>query len=172
MVGQFPSFADIAIDESRNYSKLLGTEDRAEFHKAIGLASHGVGIGAFVYLRCIFERLINSRFQDFKEIEGRDEVAFKKARMSEKIEILKNHLPKFLVDNKRIYSIVSLAIHQLSEKDCLSFFPILKASTIFILEEDLRKKERLAEENKVRKAIANFKPPAGEPVEPEDEANE
>lgn len=50
-VGQFPSFADIAVDESKQYTKLLSSEDAAEFHKAIGLAAHGVGIGSFVYIR-------------------------------------------------------------------------------------------------------------------------
>jgi hypothetical protein len=78
--------------------------------------------------------------------------------MAEKIDMLKSHLPAFLVENRRIYSIVSLGIHQLSENDCLAFFPILKQSTLFILEEDKQKKERLAEEDAVRKAIASFKP--------------
>jgi hypothetical protein len=157
-VGQHPSFADIAIDESKQFSKLLTAEDRGEFHKALGLASHGVGIGAFVYLRRIFERLINSRFQEYKEAEGWDEKKFNESRMAEKIDMLKSHLPAFLVENRRIYSIVSLGIHQLSENDCLAFFPILKQSTLFILEEDKQKKERLAEEDAVRKAIASFKP--------------
>jgi hypothetical protein len=39
-VGQSPSFADIALDESKNYTKVLKGEDAAEFHKAIGLAAH------------------------------------------------------------------------------------------------------------------------------------
>ncbi|MCA1549963.1 hypothetical protein I6F36_24330 [Bradyrhizobium sp. BRP19] len=161
-IGQFPSFADIAIDESKDYSKLLNRADRAEFHKAIGLASHGVGIGAFVYLRRIFERLIQSRFFEYKDLEGWDETAFRAARMGDKIEMLKDHLPQFLVENRRIYSIVSLGVHQLSENECLKFFPILKASTIFILEEDMQKKQRLAEESRVRRAIAEFKPPKEE----------
>lgn len=69
-VGQFPSLADIADDEARNYCKILGQHDSREFSRAIRLAAHGVGIGSFVYLRRIFERLIVSRFSQFKEIEG------------------------------------------------------------------------------------------------------
>ena len=69
-VGQYPSFADIANDESKQYRDVLSKEDAAEFHKAIGLAAHGVGIGAFVYIRRIFERLIHDRFDEFKDNEG------------------------------------------------------------------------------------------------------
>jgi len=47
-IGQFPSLADIAIDESKTYRTVLTPEDSSEFHKAIGLAAHGVGIGSFV----------------------------------------------------------------------------------------------------------------------------
>jgi hypothetical protein len=69
-VGQFPSFADIANDESKKYRNLLSKEDAAELHKAIGLAAHGVGIGAYVYIRRIFERLIHSRFAEWKDRDG------------------------------------------------------------------------------------------------------
>jgi hypothetical protein len=58
-IGQFPSLADVANDESKVvYRGVLRPEDGSELYKAIGLAAHGVGIGSFVYLRRIFERLI------------------------------------------------------------------------------------------------------------------
>jgi hypothetical protein len=47
-IGQFPSLADIANDESKTYRSVLTKRDSSEFHKAIGLATHGVGIGSFV----------------------------------------------------------------------------------------------------------------------------
>jgi hypothetical protein len=61
-IGQTPSFADIAQDESKTYARILSREAASELHKAIGLAAHGAAIGAFVYLRRIFESLINERF--------------------------------------------------------------------------------------------------------------
>jgi hypothetical protein len=157
-VGQFPSFADIAIDESKNYSKLLDKEDVSEFHKAIGLAAHGVGIGSYVYLRRIFERLIWKRFAEFKESEGWDETAFKAMRMKEKIEHLKGHLPEFLVSNAKLYSILSLGVHELKEADCLAFFPVLRQSTIWILEQDKKKQEELAQRKELEASIAKFSP--------------
>jgi hypothetical protein len=107
-VGQDPSLADIANDASKAYRGLLSKEDSGELHKAIGLAAHGVGIGSFVYLRRIFERLIKVRFDTFKVAEGWTEDQFKPKRMQEKIELLKDHLPGFLVENRKIYSILSL----------------------------------------------------------------
>lgn len=159
-IGQFPSFADIAIDESKDYSKMLDAQDTAEFHKAIGLAAHGVGIGSYVYLRRIFERLIWSRFNQFKDIEKWDESVFKTLRMKEKIEALKNYLPEFLVKNAKLYSILSLGVHELNEKDCLAFFPVLRQSTIWILEQDKKKQEEHAQQKALEQAIAGFTPKA------------
>ena len=51
--------ADISEAELRPYSKVLSAEEYRELTRAVGFtASHGVGIGSFVYLRRIFERLI------------------------------------------------------------------------------------------------------------------
>jgi hypothetical protein len=157
-VGQFPSFADIAIDESKTYSKFLDKEDMAEFHKAIGLAAHGVGIGSYVYLRRVFEGLIDKRFWDDQEAQGWSNEEFYKLRMAERIEFLKDYLPPFLVENAKIYSILSLGVHELDEDDCLAFFPVLRQSTVWILDQDKKKKEELAEQEALRKAIAGFQP--------------
>jgi hypothetical protein len=155
-VGQWPSFADIAIDESKQYRKLLDKDDVREFHKAIGLAAHGVGIGSYVYLRRIFERLIWKRFYEFRETENWDEAAFKGLRMNERISLLKSHLPEFLVRNAKLYSILSLGVHELNEQDCLDFFPVLRQSTIWILEQDKKKQEELAQEAALELAISQF----------------
>jgi hypothetical protein len=157
-IGQFPSFADIANDESKQYRTILSPEDSAELHKAIGLAAHGVGIGAYVYIRRIFERLIDNRFAEFKTAENWSAEDFQTLRVAEKIEFLKGHLPEFLVRNKKLYGILSLGIHELNEADCLNFFSVIRASTIFILEEDKRKKEELAQRAAVEKAIERYVP--------------
>jgi hypothetical protein len=158
-IGQYPSFADIAVDESKSFSGLLDKTDSAEFHKAIGLAAHGVGIGSYVYLRRIFERLIGERFAAHKDAEGWNEEDFKRLRMAKRIELLKKYLPAFLVRNAKIYSILSLGVHELNEKDCLAFFPILRQSTVWVLEQDRKRQEELDQEKALQRAIADFKPP-------------
>ena len=57
-IGQYPSIADLATPDLQKYRPLLGDERYRELTRGVGLASHGVGIGAFVYLRRIFESLI------------------------------------------------------------------------------------------------------------------
>lgn len=161
-IGQFPSPADIAIDEARPYRKILGPQDSREFSRAIGLESHGVGIGSFVYLRRIFERLVTTRFAEFKVAEGWSDDDFGRRRMDEKINLLSQHLPEFLVQNRKIYAILSQGIHELSDDQCLSFCPVLRSSIIVILEEDKKKKEEMARQKELERAIATFstKPPA------------
>ncbi len=155
-IGQYPSLADIANDESKTYRKVLNANDSAELHKAIGLAAHGVGVGSFVYLRRVFERLITQRFNDFKDHEGWTDADFVGRRMDEKIELLKGHLPDFLVRNKKVYAILSKGIHELAEKECLAAFEMLKHAIFFVLDEDKRKKEELERRRKAEHAIAKF----------------
>jgi len=155
-VGQHPSVADIANDEAAHYRSILNKSDASELHKAIGLAAHGGGIGSFVYLRRLFERVIYGRFAEFKEAEGWDEDAFLTLRMDEKIRLLKDHIPNFLYDNRKMYSILSKGIHELSEESCLKAFEPLRLSIKIILEEDKKKQEELALKQAAAEAIRSF----------------
>ncbi|MGM0743045.1 MAG: short-chain dehydrogenase, partial [Pseudomonadota bacterium] len=160
-VGQYPSLADIANDEAAQYRSVLNKEDASEFHKAIGLAAHGVGIGSFVYLRRIFERLIYGRFEEFREAEQWNEEEFKQLRMDEKVKYLEGHIPDFLVENRRLYSILSEGIHELDEETCLKVFSPIKKSMQIILEEDKKRKEELALREEAAQAIRDFSGGAG-----------
>ena len=66
--------------------------------------------------------------------------------MAEKIGFLQDHLPAFLVESKQLYGIFSEDIHELDNDMCL---PIGKRSIIFILEDDLKKREDLAARRKM-----------------------
>lgn len=155
-VGQFPSVADIANDAARTFKSVLDKNDQMELSKAIGLNAHGVGVGSFVYMRRVFERLIARRAVsasiDPAELDGR--------RMSEKIEVLADHLPEFLVKHKAIYGILSKGIHELSEEDCRSFYPVLLESMIMILEQDKRKHDERLRMQRLSSAINSFTPSA------------
>lgn len=146
-VGQYPSIASVHIGQIQKYKKVMPKEDLKEFTRAIGLAANGVGIGSFVYLRRLFERLIQEA--SVKKIDAGEikQSEFESARMDEKIGMLRDILPKFLVENKSIYGIISKGIHQLSEEECLAMFDILKTSIELILDE---KKEMMEKESKMR----------------------
>lgn len=147
-IGQFPSLADINSFEIKKYRKILGDEYYKEFNKAIGLNSHGVGVGSFVYLRRIIENfIIHPAYNAAKTQSGWDDDKYQKSRIREKIELLKANLPDFLTDNSIIYSIVSKGIHELSEDECKEYFPILKSCLEFVLTE-LEEKRKIEEKKK------------------------
>lgn len=150
-VGQYPSVATIHIGQIKQYNKQLGESVSKEFTRAIGLAANGVGIGSFVYLRRIFEKLILDAYNQAKDSIDTD--AFAKQRMDEKILTLRDHLPSFIVENRAIYGILSKGIHELSEDECLAHFDCLRKSIELILDEKIEQIEKRKREEAVKKSI-------------------
>lgn len=156
-VGQAPSLADLHTAGTGKYRKVLGNERYREFTKAIGLSAHGIGIGAFVYLRRIFEGLIETARRTASGEAGWDPDAFARARMDDKILLLKGALPPFLVESRQMYSILSRGIHELSEDQCLTFFEPLKTGIELILDEEIERRERTEKIERTRTALAAMK---------------
>ncbi|WP_105370602.1 hypothetical protein [Neorhizobium huautlense] len=154
-VGQLPSLEDIAGADIERFRKILGKGYFQELRRAGGLASHGIGIGAFVYLRRIFEMLIWEHYSEHKKEKG-DIEGFETLRMDEKIAALANVLPKTLVANKAIYSILSKGIHALSEEECRDYFPIVRSGVIAILEQDLAEKEKMEADKRLAAEVARL----------------
>lgn len=142
-VGQFPSVADLSFPELKEYNKILSKDDLKEFKRAIGLHAQGIGVGSYVYLRRIFERIIDTAKGRAISEGTIDEQTYKDSRVDERIKMLANYLPKALVDNPVFYGIVSKGIHELSEEDCILYFPVLKDFIFMILRqwEQIRKDE-------------------------------
>ena len=156
-IGQYPSLADIAINEVRNkYKSVLKGDNWSELYKAIGLAAHGEGIASFVYLRRVFERLIWQRFEEHSVKEKWDRITFSTLRMNERVDFLEDYLPNFLVQNAKLYSIFSLGIHELENEQCLAFFEAGKGSILFVLEDDLKKREDEDRRKLLSQAVAAF----------------
>lgn len=155
-VGQLPSIADLNLFDVRKYSKVLDKKYFQEFTKAIGLSSHGIGVGSFVYLRRIFEFLIEESHALAMQSKSWNEEAYGQSRMAERIELLKGELPDFLVENKSMYSILSKGIHELSEQECLAAFPALKIGIEIVLEEKLENMKRAKKLEEARRAISSL----------------
>jgi hypothetical protein len=156
-VGQSPSLADIQKPGFKKYKKLLGSERHKELMRAIGLHAVDVGIGAFVYLRRIFESLIESAHGNARDMSGWDEDAFARGRMEDRILALQAYLPDFLVKNRQIYSILGLGVHELSEKQCLEIFPVLRTGIELILDEQLAQRESAEKTAATTNAVAAIK---------------
>lgn len=151
-VGQFPSIADLHISKFKQYDKVIDKKHLKEITRGIGLAANGVGIGSFVYLRRVFEFLIEEAHQQAIKDTDWNEDDYLKSKVVERIDLLKYHLPSFLVENKSIYSILSVGIHKLNEQECLKYFEALKVGIELILDEkvELNNKKRKIEEAKLK----------------------
>ena len=156
-IGQVPSLADMALPDMRKYRPVLGDERFRELSRGIGLVTHGVGIGAFVYVRRVFESLIEQAHDLAKGEAGLDEDAYARARMDEKINSLKAHLPEFLVQNRGLYKILSSGVHTLSEGECLAAFPAVRLAIELILDDLLEKHQKEEKVKNAAKSLAALK---------------
>lgn len=139
--GQFPSLADLQNNNNNKYKTILGKK-YSDYNRGIGLHSHGVGAGSLVYLRRIFEDLIEEAHTLASEGLEWNEDDYNSSRMDKKIQKLKNYLPEYLVSNRKIYGILSKGIHELPEDLCLEIFPIVRIGIEFILDEKIEKEEQ------------------------------
>ena len=153
-VGTYPSLRDFHKDDLKKYNKVLTEQQRMELITAIMIASNGVGIGSYVYLRRIFEGIVVEEAKNAIKEGVITEKDFNKKRMDEKIVAIKDYLPSFLYDNhSALYGILSLGIHQLDEEKCLGFYPVLYDCIILVLEDRLAQKKK---EEMTRKAAASL----------------
>lgn len=148
-IGQFPSLATLNLYDVHQYSSVLSKEAFREFTRAIGLAAHGVGVGSFVYLRRIFEGLVEQARKLASVEPDWSEEEYAKSRFNEKIARLTHFLPKFLVENRAMYGILSKGLHELTEAECLAAFPVVKLGIEIILDAKL---QAAAEQKKLQEA--------------------
>lgn len=154
-LGQWPSLADIQFAKiGKRYDGSLSKQDLQEFKKAIGLASYGVGAGSFVYLRRIFEHLISETYAEHAPTLGLTSEEFLKKRMAEKVEALRAHLPSQLVEMKAAYGVLSKGVHELTEEECLQYFPVLKLSIELILDQKIEMDAKKRRDDAVKSQLA------------------
>ncbi|BEL85355.1 MULTISPECIES: short-chain dehydrogenase [Serratia] len=152
-VGQYPSMADLNTYDVKKYSTVLGGQQYSDLRKAIGLVSHGIGIGSFVYIRRIFEDLVDGAKKQAVAEGALDIDAYSSCRMAEKIKMLEKFLPPFLVEHRALYGILSKGVHELTEDECLRSFDIVKVGIEIILDEHLEQKARQKKIDTASKAI-------------------
>lgn len=158
-VGQSPSLADMQFFDLRKYQKIL-KDSYKELTRAIGLFSAGVGIGSFVYLRRILERLCEGSHQQCVKLPNWDEEKYKSSHFNERVEFLEQYgvqlLPSELAPVKsKLYSVMSKGIHEYSEKECLELFPCVQMAIELILDKRLEEIDRAAKIKEMVKQINN-----------------
>ena len=93
-----------------------------------------------------------------KKDDGWDETAYdpRNMRMEARIAALRDHLPDFLVENRKIYSILSKGIHELTEEDCAEAFSPIELGITLILDEEIEMKRKAAKRAKVSGDLAKL----------------
>jgi hypothetical protein len=156
-IGQYPSLADLHTTRVAKYRKLLGEERYRELVRGIGLAAHGVGIGSFSYIRRVFESLVEEAHQEATAAGGFDEGVYQRSRMDERILLLRDRLPPFLVENRSLYGILSKGLHELTEEECLRYFATVEMGIELILDEKLEERKREEKLEEAAKAIGELR---------------
>jgi hypothetical protein len=151
-IGQHPSIGDISFKELKYISKSLDELDRKELGTAIGLFSHDAASGAFTYLRRVFERMIVRAHQRQTE-QGMPVEGFDGLKMGDKIAALKTELPESMVRNSSVFAVLSKGIHELSDEQCRSLFPVVKAVIFQILEQEEHKRMKKITQNETDRAF-------------------
>lgn len=155
-IGQYPSVADLTFPELNAYKKDISSEDRKELRRAIGLYAQGIGVGSYVYLRRVFERIID-KAKDYAIEDGKLNFEdYRKAKMDQRIQMLRCYLPVILTENKGIYGIISKGIHELAEEDCIKYFPIMQEAIFMILRQWKQKREELESTKAITLQIAKL----------------
>jgi hypothetical protein len=154
-IGQTPSPADIASQDMLRFREELGDLDLAELEYATRMFSLGIGVASYVYLRRIFERLLGRHHAAYVEAHGAIE-GYERMRWEDRVQALRSVLPEELVENRKVYSILSLGIHELMEADCLRYYPVMRAAIVDILEQDIAAKRRAEASAELRRAVGRI----------------
>ncbi len=155
-IGQFPQMADLENFHLQKYKK-LDSEIYKELNRASGLNSHGIGVGAFVYLRRIIEKHIV--YPVIEEMMKNDELQMEQISnvdFKQKVNLAKSKLPLVLTENTNLYSILSKGIHSLSEEECIKFFPPLFTAIELILDDRLDELHREEKKNKLKSDLGRI----------------
>jgi hypothetical protein len=145
-IGQSPSIADIAHVQFNRYEAVLDKQYVKELKAAAGLFAHGIGIGSFVYLRRVFEKILSDE-RDAARASGVRLDGFETKHLDEKVEMLKDRLPSVLLKYQSVYKVLSAGVHNLSEQECLAYFPVLQNIITLVLDEHLEtRSKKLAQE--------------------------
>ena len=155
-IGQWPSSADIDLPDFKKYLPVLGKIRHRELVRGLGLASNGVGAGAFVYLRRVFEGLIGEAADVARKKTGWDEPTYIGARMEERIKLPADYLPEFIVQNRCLYGIMSIGVHTLTDEQCLEALPTVQLAIELILDEALERHLKQAKIDQANKSISQL----------------
>ncbi len=160
-IGQFPSQAEAQLLGTSKYRKIL-KDKYSDYTLGIQLHASGVGAGALVYLRRIFETLLEESHQRCLELDNWDEKVYTDAHVEEKIKMVEDRNETLIPDElqpirKKFYGALSKGIHELSENECKELFPVFRFVIENILDARIAKFEHDQKLKEMIKVINSVK---------------
>ena len=154
-IGQYPSLDDIQSTIVDQYDSVLDEIHLDELKKANRCYLISYAVAAFIYLRRVFEFLVHEAcLRKYTASAVPD--GFDRLPMEKKISDLKDYLPKLLVDNASVYSIMSEGIHNLSEEKCADAYPAIYSGIYLILKAEIERREKERDEAEFHKSLKSL----------------
>ncbi|NLC56412.1 MAG: hypothetical protein GX774_06205 [Armatimonadetes bacterium] len=153
--GQYPSVYDLHPPD-RDFAEILDARRRRELARAELLHAHGVGIGAFVYLRGVFESLLEETHQELTSDPGWNEEHYRRADVPGKVNLVGDRLPAFVVEHRHLWAIVDKSPQQLTEKECQDYFPAVNQAVRLILTRKANEQRERRATEAARQAVADL----------------
>lgn len=154
-IGQSPSLTDFQIGDLSRFEEGMTSAQRKEFVRGINSTAHGFSVAACVYFRRAFESVLMDARREFMQANQFEAWPdFDKARIDERIRLLRGYLPEFMTDHPQLYSILSLGVHELTEKECAKELPMLREAIELIMEDRVTEARKKKQREQVSKLIA------------------
>lgn len=121
-VGQNPSKISIEGFDFDRFKRLLSEIGGYDDYKKATLSyQYNFSVGAFAYLRRVFERIV------YMYLEKINDESLKNKRMDEKIKAISEYLDENVNNNaKMLYNILSKGIHELPDETCKEYYLVMK----------------------------------------------
>lgn len=148
IVGAYPNKLKLKYINYKKYEKHLKKHYKALIN-AEKVHEIEASAGAFVYLRRIFEDIIEEKHMK-ADLNEKDEDDYKNNNMKKKVKMLKSDLSNIISENcTDIYGVLSKGVHQLTDEECSQYFYVMRDLIISILDEELSKIENEKNTKKV-----------------------
>ena len=141
--GQLPSMADFAIGDFSKFEAVLDKVHMREYRQAAVTGAHGYAVAACVYLRRVFDAVLDSTRADVMTAQGMEEwQEYTDADTLGRIRLLGEALPKFLTEVPEVFKLLSHGLHELTEDEAAEELPMLDQAIQIILRERMETKQR------------------------------
>ena len=152
-IGQYPSLASKEEHEIQKYKRLKVIKKYyIELIRSVNAYSQHMGIASFVYLRRIYEHIIETEYSKLPNEEQNP-----KAKFDDKMKAVDNKLhiipPELDSQKSKIYSVLSKGIHEYEEDECYELYPAMKTIILLMLENYLSDKESKQQLKEIEKTL-------------------